>query len=89
LPDEVQIGDLLNDSFYENFTGFVPTTYEAARAYLDEQIKKPAGQRHLHREQCVMVVAHLPENQNVAFFHKTTNTLMKLRTGVMIVTHVN
>ena len=32
----------------------MPTTYEASKAYLDEEILKPEGQRDLTREMCMI-----------------------------------
>jgi hypothetical protein len=58
-----------------------PTTYEAAVAFLQEELKKPENEQDLHREICVMAVLAVPKNQKVAFMHKTYGTLITLEEG--------
>ena len=42
--------EIASSTLRENFTNLVPTTYEAAKAYLDQELLKPEGQRDLLRE---------------------------------------
>jgi hypothetical protein len=59
---------------------FVPTTYEAAQAFLHEELKKPKGQRDLRREMCVFVLV-APEDPGVSFKPDSINYLIPLSTG--------
>ena len=59
----------------------VPTTYEAADAYLREERKKPQGERDLLREMCVMVPLGLPEDRGVSFVVPSMKTKLALFNG--------
>jgi hypothetical protein len=44
------LSEIACSTLRENFTNLVPTTYEVAKAYLDQELLKPEGQRDLLRE---------------------------------------
>ena len=60
---------------------FAPTTYEAACSYLDEELKKPKGERDLLREMCVMMPLVLPKKRKVCFVSEATKVLFPLSEG--------
>jgi hypothetical protein len=64
----------------------VPTTYEASNAYLQEELKKPQGERNLLREMCMMIPLNLPKDRKVYFKSDAIKQLLPLVDGeIMIV----
>ena len=59
----------------------VPTTYEAANAYLVEESKKPKGEQDLHREMCVMVPLCLPKDRKVNLVIPSMKLIVELTNG--------
>jgi hypothetical protein len=59
----------------------VPTTYEASKAYLDEEILKPEGQRDLTREMCMIMALKLPKGRDVLFTPASAKLLIPLAEG--------
>ena len=47
----------------EKCPNLVPTTYEASKAYLDEEKLKPEGQRDLTREMCMILALKVPKGR--------------------------
>jgi hypothetical protein len=80
LPADFGTG--LNKMVLDHIKGFIPnfapTTYEASRAYLDEEIKKPKGKRDLLREMCMVFPMTLPKDRKVYFVNEATKLLMPL-----------
>lgn len=68
-------------SVREHFENLTPTTYEASRAYLDEEVKKPEGARDLLREMCMILAVSLPKDQKVYFMATATKSLLPLHDG--------
>jgi hypothetical protein len=65
----------------QNFNNIVPTTYEASKIYLDEEMMKPKGQRDLQREMCMIVVMRIPSNQEVVLKLDAPKVLVPLTQG--------
>jgi hypothetical protein len=67
MPSE-ELADPFSRAFLsfvrESFPDFVPTTYEAARAFIDKELLKPEGQRDLRRAICLLVVVKIPDDQD-------------------------
>ncbi|KZP08165.1 hypothetical protein FIBSPDRAFT_939130 [Athelia psychrophila] len=57
----------------QNVKDLIPTTYEASKAYLDEERLKPDGQRDLHREMCMIFVLGIPDEQDLLLVIESTN----------------
>ena len=53
------------DHVKKTMPNLVPTTYEAADAYLREEYKKPEGERDLLREMCMIIPFSLPKDRKV------------------------
>ena len=68
----------------EQFPNLVPTTYEASKAYLDEEILKPEGQRDLTREMCMIWALKVPKGRNILFKAMSTKLLIPLTDGDII-----
>ena len=62
----------------------VPTTYEASKTYLDEEILKPEGQRDLTREMCMIWALKVPKGRNILFKAMSTKLLIPLTDGDII-----
>jgi hypothetical protein len=67
----------------ENFTNLVPTTYEVAKAYLDQELLKPEGQRDLLREMCMLIVLKIPNDQDLALIAEATKMLIEIKEGTI------
>src|SRR6266542_1020846 len=50
----------------ETMPNLVPTTYEAASAYLRVELKKRKEKRDLHREMCMIIPLDLPTDRKVS-----------------------
>lgn len=62
----------------------VPTTYDAADAYLREERKKPEGERDLLREMCVMIPLGLPKEPKISFVSFSVKAVIALTNGRVI-----
>ena len=84
LPSRM-IGDELEKKAFDQvkkcMPSLVPTTYEAAEAYLLEELKKPEGGRNLLREMCLMLPMRLPKDRTVSFVAASVNTRVALTEG--------
>jgi len=69
----------------EHFTNLVPTTYDASKAYLDQELLKPKGQRDLHREMCMLIVMQIPKDQDILLIAEATKTLIPLTNGELLI----
>jgi hypothetical protein len=65
----------------QNFNNVIPTTYEASKEYLDEEILKPKGQRDLRREMCMIVVTDIPGDSEIILKLDTAKILFPLYRG--------
>jgi hypothetical protein len=65
----------------QQFNNIVPTTYEASKSYLDEEILKPEGQRDLRREMCMIIVMTIPKNQEIILKLDAAKLLIPLNSG--------
>jgi hypothetical protein len=66
----------------QNLGNCVPTTYEASKAYLDEESSKPKGPlRDLYREMCMIIVADTPGDQEISLVDHTLQTSVQLAKG--------
>lgn len=63
----------------QNLGNFVPTTYEASKAYLDEESSKPL--RNLYREMCMIIVADTPDDQEISLVDHTLGAYFQLSKG--------
>jgi hypothetical protein len=63
-----------------NFSNLAPTTYKAAKEYLDEELRKSGGARDLPLDMCMTIVLSSPENQKV----RCSRLLITLPTGSSI-----
>lgn len=68
----------------QRFTNIVPTTYEAAKAYLDEEILKPEGQRDLRREMCMIFVMGV-DNEDIVLKLDAVKVLVPLNAGEILI----
>jgi hypothetical protein len=59
----------------------VPTTYETAKEYLDQELLKPEGERDLPREMCMLVVSDIPDDQDIVFKANATNLAVHFNPG--------
>jgi len=62
----------------------VPTTYDASKAYLDQELLKPKGQRDLDREMCMLIVLQIPKDQDILLIAEATKMLIPLTNGCML-----
>jgi len=62
-------------------TKLLPTTYEAAKAYLDEELLKPKGQRDIPREMCMLIVSDVPDDQDIVFKANSMDLLIRFKQG--------
>jgi hypothetical protein len=62
-------------------SNLTPTTYEASKLYLDQELKKPKGQRDLTREMCMLTVLKIPEGHKIYFRADSTKLLIPLTGG--------
>ena len=69
----------------QNFNNIVPTTYEASKAYLDEEILKPKGQRDLRREMCMIIVMGLPGDEDIFLRLNAAKLLIPLSKGEVLI----
>ncbi|KAF8346442.1 hypothetical protein F5887DRAFT_961991 [Amanita rubescens] len=81
LPSEIEAQLLAGVK--EQFPNLVPTTYEASKAYLDEEILKPEGQRDLTREMCMIMPLKLPKGRDIVL--KVAKLSIHLTEGCLIV----
>jgi hypothetical protein len=58
-----------------------PTTYEAAEAYLREELKKPEGQRDLFREMCAFVLIAPADDPKVYFRADAMKAMIPMYSG--------
>jgi hypothetical protein len=65
----------------KNFTDIVPTTYEESKAYLDEELSKPEGQRDPLREMCMVILMQLPDDEDVLLKNDALEHLIQLPKG--------
>ncbi|KAF8341751.1 hypothetical protein F5887DRAFT_976677 [Amanita rubescens] len=63
----------------------VPTTYEVSKAYLDNEILKPEGQRDLTREMCMIMALNLPKGRKTLFKAASAELLIPLAEGCILV----
>jgi hypothetical protein len=68
----------------QHFNNIVPTTYEASKAYLDEESLKPKGQRDLRREMCMIIVMKIPDNQEILLKFDAAKLLIPLTKGEIL-----
>ena len=66
-------------------TKLVPTTYEAAKIYLDEELLKPKGQQDLTHKMCMLIISDVPNNQDIVFRGDTLNLLIKFKKGDILI----
>lgn len=59
----------------------MPTTFEASKAYLDQELLKEEGQRDIPRELCMLIVANVPGGQDLVFKGDAVNLLIAFRAG--------
>jgi len=69
------------DYIKESAPNLFPTTYEAADAYLREELKKPKGKRDLLREMCAMIPLDLPKDRKVSFIAPSMGIVFPLKDG--------
>ena len=69
----------------QHFNNIVPTTYEAAKAYVDEEILKPKGQRDLRREMCMIIVMGIPGNEDILLKFDAVKLLIPLSKGEILI----
>ena len=77
-------GDLQSVTLNEvkkTLPNLVPTTYEAASAYLREERKKPEGEQDLLREMCVMIPLGLPKDRKVSLVIPSRKIIVALTHG--------
>jgi len=77
--DRLQSGALKR--VQEVMPNLVPTTYEAADAYLREEHKKPKGKRDLLREMCAMLPVGLPKDRKTHFVVHSAKTVFEIVNG--------
>lgn len=65
----------------ESMPNLVPTTYEAADAYLREERKKPEGERNLLKEMCMIIPLGLPKDLKVYIMLDVAKTIIPLFNG--------
>jgi hypothetical protein len=85
LPDGIISGSAEEEilaGVRAQFSNLEPTSYEASRAYLDSELRKPKGQRNLQREMCMIMVMGVPENQKVAFWSEAVGLLIHVSPGM-------
>jgi hypothetical protein len=67
----------------QQFNNIVPTTYEASKSYLDEEILKPEGQQDIQREMCMImiIVMMIPNSQEIILKLDAAKLLIPLNSG--------
>lgn len=83
LPDSFK--KISFDIVRRNFSNLIPTTYEASRAYLDQELLKPEGQRDLRSEMCMLTVTKIPGDQDILMRCDATKLLVPLTEGDSLV----
>ncbi|KIM78595.1 hypothetical protein PILCRDRAFT_824224 [Piloderma croceum F 1598] len=78
------ISDAAFEIAQQHFNNIVPTTYEASKEYLDEEMLKPKGQRDLRREMCMITVMEIPGNQDILLKFDAAKLLIPLTKGAML-----
>ena len=79
MPGDLQSVTL--NQVKKTMPNLVPTTYEAASAYLREERKKPKGEQDLLREMCVMIPLGLPQDRKVSFVIPSMKVTIALTDG--------
>ena len=69
------------DHVKRTIPNLVPTTYEAADAYLREEYNKPKGERDLLREMCTIIPFGLPKDRKVYFVVPSMKSVFPLSNG--------
>lgn len=84
MPNEAvrpEIKDKILTTVQTKLPNLAPTTYEAAKAYLDQEVLKQEGERDLTREMCMLVVMKIPDDQDIVFGAAIIKTQICLRAG--------
>ena len=79
---ESSIPLLFSEHFHKTTPGFVPTTYDASRAYLDAELEKPKGQRDLLKAMCVILPLKIPKNRKLHLIMRNMNSIMPIYQGI-------
>jgi hypothetical protein len=71
------------ETLQEEFSNFVPTTYEVSHMYIQNELMKPEGRRDLLREMCLFIVVDAPENRKLWFISERTEQLIEVPKGIV------
>jgi hypothetical protein len=83
-PLSSHIDGFVTNVMKENKLDMSPTTYEEAKAYLEE-LKKPEGSRDLLREMCFILPIKVPENEDAVLVLPRAKVIVPIGTGKHIV----